>query len=149
MRILIVNVAAIALALEATGRVHTPAVSAHCRHQGALVNLLGMIGDRIHDLPRHQTAQNLVLTCNHPGLLYSFRSLINRLAILNTYESFHQDTFRTGCPMLRPSNSSTTFLSAVAPWDSGIVRCRKSGNKIPFSCQHTPLEKHILIVSIL
>lgn len=61
MRVLIVNVAAFALTLEATGRVHTSAMGAHGRHQGAFVDLLGVIGDRIHDLTWDQSAQNLVL----------------------------------------------------------------------------------------
>lgn len=62
MRILIVNVASVALALKATGCIHTSAVGAHRRHQGALVDLFGVIRDRVHDLTRHQPAQNLVLT---------------------------------------------------------------------------------------
>lgn len=72
MRILIVNVATIALALETTGRVHTPTVSAHRRHQSALIDLLGMISDRIHDLSRHQTTQNLVFTCDIRLLVIRF-----------------------------------------------------------------------------
>lgn len=56
MRILIVDVAALTLTLEATGRVHAPAVGAHGRHQGAFVDLLGVIRDRVHDLTRHQSA---------------------------------------------------------------------------------------------
>lgn len=62
MRIFVVDVTALALTLEATWRVHASAMGAHGRHQGAFVDLLGVIRDRIHDLTRYQSAQNLVFT---------------------------------------------------------------------------------------
>lgn len=63
MRIFVVDVTALALTLEATWRVHASAMGAHGRHQGAFVDLLGMIRDRVHDFTRHESAQNLVFTC--------------------------------------------------------------------------------------
>lgn len=53
MRILVINVTALALTLEATWRVHASAMGAHGRHQGAFVDLLGVIRDRVHNLTRH------------------------------------------------------------------------------------------------
>lgn len=60
VRVLVINETAVALTLKTAGRIHATAVSAHRRHQGALVNLLGVICDRVHDLAWHQSAENLV-----------------------------------------------------------------------------------------
>lgn len=52
----------VALTLETAWRIHATAVSAHGRHQSALVDLFRVIRDWIHDLTRHQSAENLVFT---------------------------------------------------------------------------------------
>lgn len=64
MRVLVVNKTAVTLTFETAGRVHATAVGAHGRHQSALIDLFGVIRDRIHDLTRHQSAENLVFTCS-------------------------------------------------------------------------------------
>lgn len=71
MRILVVDVTALALTLEATWRVHASAVGAHGRHQGAFVDLLGVIRDRVHNLTRHQSAQNLVFASSFAGTFFA------------------------------------------------------------------------------
>lgn len=56
VRILVVDVAPIAAALEAPRRIQATTVSAHCRHQGALVDLFGVIRYRVHYLSRNHAA---------------------------------------------------------------------------------------------
>lgn len=120
MRILIVNVASFALALETTRRIHAPSVSAHCWHQGALVDLLGVICDWIHYLSRHQSAENFMFTykvvINQCRLhIYLFSYIF--FTCVNTYEFSRRGISHRDYPMLPPSNNSTTFSFAVAPWD--------------------------------
>lgn len=61
MRILIVHVSTIALTLETSRSVHATAVSAHCRHESALVDFLRVIRYGIHYLAGYLAAKNFVL----------------------------------------------------------------------------------------
>lgn len=61
MRILIVHVSTIALALETSRSVHATAMSAHSRHEGALVDFLRVIRYGIHYLAWYLPAKDFVL----------------------------------------------------------------------------------------
>lgn len=78
MRVLVVNITAVALTFEAAGRVHATAVGAHGRHQSALIDLFGVIRNWIHNLTRHQSAENLVFTCKRSSLI---PFIMNRLIV--------------------------------------------------------------------
>lgn len=56
-----IDVAPVTLALEAAGGVDALAVLAHLRHDGALVDLLSLVGHGVEDLPGFVAAQHHVV----------------------------------------------------------------------------------------
>jgi hypothetical protein len=66
---LVVDVAPVALALEAARGVDALAVLAHLRHEGALVDVLRLVGHWVDVLARQRAAQQHVVPGAEPGTL--------------------------------------------------------------------------------
>jgi len=66
---LVVDVSPVALALEAAGRVDALAVLAHLRHEGALVDVLRLVGHRVDVLAGQGAAQQHVVPGAEAGTL--------------------------------------------------------------------------------
>ena len=81
MGLFVVNVAAVALALEAARRVHAHAVLAHLRHQDALVDLFGDASHRIDDRAGTISAQSCIFAWQY-GIKIVIRFNLNGLYLI-------------------------------------------------------------------